>query len=370
MEDQVRFMQHALDIAEKGIGRVSPNPPVGCVLVQNNRIIAEGWHNRIGDLHAEQAAIADAEMRGENTEGCIAYVTLEPCNHFGRTPPCTQALLWAGVSKVVIASRDPNPNVRGEGIDALLAAGVEVEVGILENNAIIQMQSFLNWCQLRRPLVTIKIAVDKFNKVDNNELISSRFTSQSSLKFAHALRRQSDAILVGSQTVIRDNPSLTIRNVKKDGVTNPIRIILDTRGEIDKEAKVWNDDAPTIKIHGNSNNIPIEGIEEISMPSVTEQRNPKDLLDLLGDRGIQELLVEGGPSVWTSFLENKFVDRIIHIRSPNEIGDGPEMELTDELLTMNNLVLKHKIISDGDEISIYTKNGNELPHKTWPYPSV
>ncbi len=159
MENQIRFMQRALDIAEKGIGRVSPNPPVGCVLVRNNRIIAEGWHNRIGDLHAEQAAIADAEMRGENTEGCIAYVTLEPCNHFGRTPPCTQALLWAGVSKVVIASRDPNPNVRGKGIDALLAAGVEVDIGILENDAIIQMQSFLNWCQLRRPLVTIKMAV-------------------------------------------------------------------------------------------------------------------------------------------------------------------------------------------------------------------
>ena len=153
-------------------------------------------------------------------------------------------------------------------------------------------------------------------------------------------------------------------------MTNPTRIILDTRGEIEKEARVWNDDAPTIKIHGNLNNIPIEGIEEISMPSVTEQRIPKDLLDLLGDRGVQELLVEGGPSVWLSFLQNKVVDRIIHIRSPNELGDGPEMELTDELLTMNNLVLKNKIMSDGDEISIFTKNGNELPHKTWPYQSV
>ena len=370
MEDQFRFMRYALDIAEKGIGRVSPNPPVGCVLVQNNRIIAEGWHNQIGDLHAEQAAIADAEIRGENTEGCIAYVTLEPCNHFGRTPPCTQALLWAGVSKVVIASRDPNPNVRGEGIDALLAAGIEVEVGILENNAVIQMQSFLNWCQSRRPLVTIKMAVDRCNKVDNNELIPSRFTSRSSLKFAHALRRQADAILVGSQTVIRDNPSLTIRNVQMDGATNPTRIILDTRGEIERDAKVWNDDAPSIKIHGNLNKISIEGIEEISMPSVTEERIPNDLLDLLGDRGIQELLVEGGPSVWMSFLQNKFVDRIIHIRSPNELGDGPEMELTNELLAMNNLLLQNKIMSDGDEISIFTKNGNELPHKTWPYPSV
>ena len=114
MSDESAFMQHAIDIAEKGIGRVSPNPPVGCILVQGDRIIAEGWHNQIGDLHAEQAAIADAEKRGENTEGCIAFVTLEPCNHFGRTPPCTQALLWAGVSKVVIASRDPKSVAGGQ----------------------------------------------------------------------------------------------------------------------------------------------------------------------------------------------------------------------------------------------------------------
>ena len=370
MEDHVRFMQRALDIAEKGIGRVSPNPPVGCVLVQENRIIAEGWHNRIGDLHAEQAAIADAEIRGENTEGCIAYVTLEPCNHFGRTPPCTQALLWAGVSKVVIASRDPNPNVRGKGIDALIAAGIDVEIGILENNAISQMQSFLNWCQIRRPLVTLKMAVDTNDKVDNNDSISKRFTSNSSLQYAHALRRQVDAILVGSNTVIRDNPSLTIRNVEINGTTNPIRIILDTKGEIDSDAKVWNDEASTIKIYGNLNEISIQGIESISMPSVTEQRNPTDLLDLLGDRGIQELLVEGGPSVWLSFLENKIVDRIVHIRSKNDLGEGPEMKLTDELLNINNLILIDQFMSEGDEISVFTRNGIELPCQTWPYPSV
>jgi len=369
MENNVRFMQYALNIAEKGIGRVSPNPPVGCILVQGDRIIAEGWHNQIGDLHAEQAAIADAEIKGENTEGCIAYVTLEPCNHFGRTPPCTQALLWAGVSKVVIASRDPNPNVRGKGIDALLAAGVDVEIGILENDANLQMQSFLNWCQFRRPLVTLKMAVDVNNKVDNNETIARRFTSQSSLQYAHALRRQSDAILVGSQTVIRDNPSLTIRMVNKDGASNPMRIILDTRGEIDKHANIWNNDATTMKIHGNSNETSIDGIESISMPSVTEQRNPADLLDLLGDRGIQELLVEGGPSVWTSFLENGVVDRVIHIRSGMDLGDGPEMELTEELLAINNLILKSKFLSEGDEISVFTRKGIELPHQSWPYPS-
>ncbi len=369
MEENCSFMQHALNIAEKGIGRVSPNPPVGCVLVQGERIIAQGWHNQIGDLHAEQAAIADAEMKGENTEGCIAYVTLEPCNHFGRTPPCTQALLWAGVSKVVIASRDPNPNVRGKGIDTLINAGIDVEVGMKETDAENQMQAFLNWCKFRKPLVTLKMAVDSNDKVDDRMVPSRRFTSELSLQFAHALRRQCDAILVGSQTVIRDNPSLTIRKVDSDGSPNPIRIILDTRGDISKYATVWNSEAETIRILGIEQFDSIDGIESICMPAVTELRNPADLLDLLGDRGIQELLVEGGPSVWTSFLESGMVDRIIHIRADVELEEGPEMKLSSELLVMNNLELIEERKDSGDHIQIFTKFGVSLPHQNWPHPS-
>tara|TARA_B100002052_G_scaffold134910_1_gene123906 strand:+ start:1396 stop:2508 length:1113 start_codon:yes stop_codon:yes gene_type:complete len=369
MNDESAFMQHAIDIAEKGIGRVSPNPPVGCILVQGDRIIAEGWHNQIGDLHAEQAAIADAEKRGENTEGCIAFVTLEPCNHFGRTPPCTQALLWAGVSKVVIASRDPNPNVRGKGIDALIDAGIEVEIGIQKTKAEAQMQAFLNWCEFRRPLVTLKMAVDANDKVDDRNAPARRFTTESSLQFAHALRRQCDAILVGSQTVIRDDPSLTIRKVDSDGSSNPTRIILDTRGEIDKDASVWNNDATTLRIVGQNKCDEIQGIESISMPTVTESKKPDDLLDLLGDRGIQELLIEGGPSVWTSFLENGVVDRIIHIRSDIEFVEGPEMKLTDRLLSLNQLELIDERKETGDTIQIFTRGGRTLPHQRWPYPS-
>ena len=369
MIDNEAFMQHALNIAEKGIGKVSPNPPVGCVLVQDNRIIAQGWHNRIGELHAEQAAIADAEKNGVNTEGCTAFVTLEPCNHFGRTPPCTQALLWAGVSKVIIASRDPNPNVRGKGIDALIDAGIEVEIGIKESKAEIQMQSFLNWCKVRKPLVTIKIAVDANNRVDDRNESPNRFTTLDSLKFAHELRRQVDAILVGSNTVIRDNPNLTIRNIELDGATNPIRIVLDTRGEITTEANIWNSDAKTLRIYGSGTIQSIEGIESISMPSVTEDKDVTDLLELLGDRGLQELLVEGGPKVWMSFLENKVVDRIIHIQSDVELSEGPKMVLTDELISNNNLMLIDERRDTGDLIKIYTRNGLALPHQRWPYPS-
>ena len=131
-EQDIRFMQAALDAGERGRGRVSPNPLVGCVLVKNDEIIAEGWHDHLGGLHAEQMAIHDAEQRGHSPNGATAYVTLEPCNHFGRTPPCTEALLWSGVKEVVIAHGDPNPNVRGHGIKVLAQAGIPVRVGLLE----------------------------------------------------------------------------------------------------------------------------------------------------------------------------------------------------------------------------------------------
>ena len=151
----IACMERALELAELGRGQVSPNPPVGCVLANNGVILSEGWHDHLGDLHAEQAAIADAEAKSVATEGCVAYVTLEPCNHFGRTPPCTQALLWAGVAEVIIAARDPNPTVRGQGIQSLLDAGIRVREGLLGRgtttnavvHALVLMQATIGYSQ-------------------------------------------------------------------------------------------------------------------------------------------------------------------------------------------------------------------------------
>lgn len=369
MEPDVRFMSRAIEIAERGLARVSPNPPVGCVLVRDGRIIAEGWHDRIGNLHAEQAAIADAEERGEPTEGATAYVTLEPCNHFGRTPPCTQALLWAGIDSVIIAAKDPNPNVRGHGISALEEAGIEVHYGMLEKEAELQMQAFMRWCHHRRPIVTIKIAVDAKNHVDTNAGPPARFTTEKSLQFAHALRRQMDAILVGSGTVIRDNPALTIRQVPLDGVEHPLRIVLDRRGRISSDARIWNQDAPTLHIHGLNDIETIPNVESIAIANLDEEKGLHDLLDFLGDRGIQELLIEGGPQIWTSFLKANLVDRLIHIRSRSEIGDGPMMILNQAHLELNKLVLHSESEDTGDSIQIYTKSDFRPPNSTWPHPS-
>ena len=158
MNNDEKFMQYAIDIANKGKFRVMPNPLVGCVLVKNEEVIAEGWHDHIGGLHAEQMAIADAEARGISLQGATAYITLEPCNHFGRTPPCTESLLWAGIKKVVIGALDPNPTVRGGGLDVLQNEGFDFKTGILKESCEEQMGPFMHWCRNRRPLVTLKAA--------------------------------------------------------------------------------------------------------------------------------------------------------------------------------------------------------------------
>jgi len=153
--DEREFMHRALVVAERGRGRVSPNPLVGCVLVKGGQVIAEGWHDHIGGSHAEQMAIHDAEINGFSPNGATAYVTLEPCNHFGRTPPCTEALMWAGIKEVIVAHPDPNPTVRGAGIEVLEKAGIHVRQGLLEAEAGAQMRPFLHWCEHRRPMVTV-----------------------------------------------------------------------------------------------------------------------------------------------------------------------------------------------------------------------
>ena len=242
-EAQHEYMRRAIEVAEKGRGQVRPNPLVGCVLVKNDEIIAEGWHDHLGGLHAEQMAIHDAEEKGHNTNGSVAYVTLEPCNHFGRTPPCTEALLWAGIGKVVIAHGDPNPIVRGNGISVLEEAGIEVESGLLEKDAAMQMREFLHWCQYRRPFVTVKVAVDANGSVDDLSKAAGRFTSDECLKEVHKLRKDCCAILVGANTVNRDNPSLNVRLIETQ--RQPLRVIIDPNNRIDTNSNVLSDGLET-----------------------------------------------------------------------------------------------------------------------------
>ena len=288
------YMSRALEVAEKGRGQVRPNPLVGCVLVKDGNVIAEGWHDHLGGLHAEQMAIHDAEEKGHNTNGAKAYITLEPCNHFGRTPPCTEALLWAGISEVVIAHGDPNPLVRGNGVSVLEEAGIKVESGLLEDEAAEQMREFLHWCKNRRPYVTVKVAIDANGSVDDLSKDAGRFTSEECLKQVHKLRKDCCAVLVGANTVIRDDPALTVRLV--DTERQPIRVVIDPNNRISPDSKILTDGFATRHMTEDFRGLPA-------------------LLDMLGDLEIQRLLVEGGPTTINHFLEEGLVDEFILVQS-------------------------------------------------------
>ena len=318
-EDE-EFMQHALDVAERGRGRVAPNPLVGCVLVKKGEIIAEGWHDHLGGLHAEQMAIHDAESKGRSPNGATAYVTLEPCNHYGRTPPCTEALLWSGVKHVIVAHADPNPTVRGKGFQVLRDAGISVESGLLEREAAEQMKPFLHWCEHRRPMVTVKLAIDANSSVDDRSEEAQRFTSEACLDEVHRLRMDCDAILVGAETIERDNPSLTVRRFETE--RQPLRVILDPKERTNQEATVYTDGYDTIQVGADYNGL---------LP----------LLNRLGDMEKQRLLIEGGPKTIHSFLSEELVDEFYLVQS-NVVHHEPVPSNIDaHRLTQSGLTLDH-----------------------------
>ena len=351
MVDGESHMRRAIELAETGRHRVMPNPLVGCVLVRDDKVVAEGWHDHIGGLHAEQMAIADAETKGVSTRGTTAYVTLEPCNHFGRTPPCTESLLWAGVSKVVIGSLDPNPTVRGGGAEALKDEGVEVEVGALEGECDSQMEAFMHWCRHRRPLVTMKASTDSNGRIDGDPSEpSARFSSESSLDLAQEMRADSMAILVGVNTVIRDDPALTVRGPDIGPRDPPTRVVIDPNNRIPPDSRLMTDgEASTLLIqssdNGTSNDQP--HVQRVVIP---EQEIPVSrILDMLGDRGVQSLLVEGGADTWGRFLSEGMVDRARLCVSPVDLGGfGPSFTSTS--LSENGLQVSSRSDSSGDEI--------------------
>lgn len=353
-------MRRAIEIAERGRPRVMPNPLVGCVLVKDGKIVAEGWHDHIGGLHAEQMAIGDAESRGVATQGTTAYVTLEPCNHFGRTPPCTESLLWAGVGRVVIGTLDLNPTVRGGGVEALLQGGIEVEVGLLEEECERQMEAFMHWCKHRRPLVTIKSSTDSNGRIDGDASEpAQRFSSAESLALAQQIRADSMVILVGVNTVIRDNPSLTVRGPDTGPREAPIRVVIDPNNRTPPDCRLMTDgEAPTLLIqsseHDHSRDA--EHVERVVIP---EQEIPVvRILDMLGDRGIQSLLVEGGADTWDRFLSEGMVDRARLCVSPIDLGGSKGPIFNRQSLSEGGLALYSQETASGDHIEWWErKNG-------------
>ena len=318
------FMRRALRLARKGEGRVSPNPLVGAVIVRDGRIIAEGYHRRYGENHAEINAIANAT---EPVAGATFYITLEPCSHHGKTPPCVEALIASRPGRVVIGTIDPNPLVSGRGIAALQRHGIETNTGVLEEACQRQNEVFFKYIRTGVPFVTLKFALTLDGRIATAAGHSRWISSPPSLRFAHRLRRAHDAILVGAGTVLKDNPELTCRLVRGE---NPLRVVVDSHLRTSPDASVFDvRRSPTIV--AMTRKAPVErrrlfeqkGIEVLELGEDEGGHiDLQGLLKLLGQRKIASLLVEGGAGVNTSFLRENLVDRLIAVIAPKIVGTG------------------------------------------------
>ncbi|MCL5116283.1 MAG: bifunctional diaminohydroxyphosphoribosylaminopyrimidine deaminase/5-amino-6-(5-phosphoribosylamino)uracil reductase RibD [Firmicutes bacterium] len=319
------YMVKALKLARRGMGQTSPNPMVGALVVDDDgRIISEGYHKKAGTAHAEAAALQRA---GERAHGKTLYVTLEPCNHTGRTPPCTEAIIQSGIRRVVVASTDPNPHVAGGGIQRLQDAGIEVEVGDGAEEAEALNRPFMTWSRTHRPFVTLKAAMTLDGKVAAVTGESKYLTSEQARAHAHELRRTHDAILVGSGTVLQDDPQLTYRGSRRGH--DPVRVVLDTRGRISPDAQVFSADstAPTLVFTSESASVDWErdifsaGGEVVRVDVGRDGRvSLVDVMAHLADRHILSLLVEGGPAIHAAFIADQLADRWVGYVAPIILG--------------------------------------------------
>ncbi len=316
-------MQLALALAARGKGFTSPNPCVGAVVVKDNKVVGKGWHRAFGAAHAEVEAIDDA---GDRARGADLFVTLEPCNHFGKTPPCTHKILKAGIRRVVAACLDPNPKASG-GLEFLSLHGVETETGLFEDTAKTLMEDFLWYVRHRTPFVILKCAATLDGRIATSTGESQWITSAESRAYGHDIRHQVDAILVGSGTLHADNPSLTCRIPGKK-TRDPARVILDTRLTICETAAVINPDssAPTILVTGP--HVPAEKKQRLLKKNVrfletgvkNNQLDFQQLMVKLGEMSITSLLIEGGGRVAANALAEGVVNKVIYFLAPKLLG--------------------------------------------------
>lgn len=287
------FIQGALRLAKKGLGWTFPNPMVGAVLVKRGNVVGEGYHHKLGEPHAEIEAIREAKT---DLKGSTLYLNLEPCYHYGRTPPCVDAIIKTGIARVVCSTLDPNPKVYGRGVEKLRKAGIEVEVGVLEKEAQKLNEAFFTFHTKKRPFVAIKFAASLDGKIATRTGDSKWITNERARMFARKLRGEHQAVLVGINTVLKDDPHLGTR-IK--GLKDPVRIILDPHSKIPNNAQVLRDE-----------NVLIVN-EEIIIPALLENLAEKDIISVL---------VEGGGRTIGNFVDEKLVDKVYVFHAPIIIG--------------------------------------------------
>jgi diaminohydroxyphosphoribosylaminopyrimidine deaminase/5-amino-6-(5-phosphoribosylamino)uracil reductase len=321
MNDE-QWMKRVLRLAEAGRGRTSPNPLVGAVLVKNGNVVGEGYHARIGEAHAEIIALRQA---GEKARGAVLYLNLEPCTHYGKTPPCVPQIIKAGLKGAVIGMEDPNPLVNGKGIELLRKSGLDVRVGVLGKECRRLNEAFCKYIVKREPFVLLKVAATLDGKIATRNGDSKWISGEAARRFVHRLRDQVDGVLVGIGTVLKDDPLLTTR--RREG-REPYRIVLDSRLKIPEEAKVF-EHSPSEVILATTGSAPHEKIERLQKRGVRvfiidSKEGRVDLrscLSKLGKIGMMSLLVEGGSQVNGSFLDEGLIDKFLLFLSPRWLGD-------------------------------------------------
>lgn len=324
------WMRVALHLAQRGNGRVSPNPAVGCIIVKNDIVVGRGWTQPGGRPHAETVALQQA---GNDASGATAYVTLEPCAHYGQTPPCAEALVSAGIKRVVIALSDPDIRVNGKGVEHLKNSDIDVEEGVLRLKALKQHAGFVLRVEQERPLITLKLATSSDFKIAKANGDSKWITGPKARRYGHMLRAQNDAILVGVNTVLADDPLLTCR-IQGLEELSPIRIVLDSQLKTPLSSQLVKTahEIPTLIITENHN---VDAYKEagVKVVSVCSNRDIMAVCKAIADQGINSILVEGGAKVATAFAREGFVDLCAHFRAPGEIGSDGIDALNDIALT-------------------------------------
>ena len=324
----IDLMRRVFHLARQGAGLTSPNPMVGCIIIKNSEIIGEGFHQKFGGKHAEIAAIENAKT---SVAGSTLYTNLEPCSPDvpnKKTPPCTDRIIREKISKVVISTIDPNPYVNGKGIEILKKAGIEVELGLLTDEAQRLNEKYFKYMQTGIPFVHLKIAQSLDGRIATSKGKSQWITSQSAIKMVHELRAEYDAVLVGVKTVIADDPSLTVRLVKGK---NPKRIILDNDLNTPLGAKILSDSNHNSTIIFTGHQISLQQKAKYNQKNIEifqvgsngkGNLDLKEVLNLLGELKISSILVEGGGEIFTSFVKEKLFDKISFFIAPLLLGNG------------------------------------------------
>ena len=353
------YLARCIQLALKGKGYVSPNPMVGCVIVKDNKIIGEGYHAKYGEEHAEVNAIKNAT---ESVEGATLYVNLEPCVHYGKTPPCVDLIIESKIKKVVIGTLDPNPLVNGKGVEKLKKAGIEVKVGVFEEESKKLNEAFFKYITQKIPFVALKIAQTIDGKIADIEGNSKWITCEQSLHFVHQLRSEYDAVLIGSRTARLDNPNLTVRLVEG---RNPYRVILDSALSLPLELNVFSDkftDKTIVFTSVNSLKAKKEkieklnslGIEVLTAKSMRRKLDLKDVLEKLAQKGITSVLVEGGGKIFTEFIKQKLADKVFVFIAPKILGKGIQSISDVGLKSIRDIITLKEISvqSFGDDVLI------------------